>query len=203
MIYLELLWSFIQIGMFSIGGGYAAMPLIQNQVVDIHPWLTLQQFADVMAIAEMTPRPHCHQRGNICRYPGSRNPRRHSCHSGLRAALLRHRSDPCLYLLPVPGSYHGTGRTGRSSPRRHCHDRVRRSLSDDPGVLRSAAAACGPAGSGFDRGHHFRRCRICAAQMESQSHLDHGRRRCGRNRAVLNLLNKKPADISSAGFFYY
>lgn len=57
MIYLELLWSFIQIGMFSIGGGYAAMPLIQNQVVDIHPWLTMQQFADVMAIAEMTPGP--------------------------------------------------------------------------------------------------------------------------------------------------
>lgn len=57
MIYLELFWSFIQIGMFSIGGGYAAMPLIQNQVVDIHPWLSMQQFADVMAIAEMTPGP--------------------------------------------------------------------------------------------------------------------------------------------------
>ena len=40
MIYLELFWSFFQIGLFSIGGGYAAMPLIQNQVVDIHPWLT-------------------------------------------------------------------------------------------------------------------------------------------------------------------
>ena len=36
MIYLELFWSFFQIGLFSIGGGYAAMPLIQNQVVDIH-----------------------------------------------------------------------------------------------------------------------------------------------------------------------
>ena len=35
MIYLELLWSFFQIGLFSIGGGYAAMPLIQNQVVDV------------------------------------------------------------------------------------------------------------------------------------------------------------------------
>ena len=57
MIYLELFWSFVQIGMFSIGGGYAAMPLIQNQVVDIHPWLSMQQFADVMAIAEMTPGP--------------------------------------------------------------------------------------------------------------------------------------------------
>lgn len=57
MIYLELFWSFFQIGLFSIGGGYAAMPLIQNQVVELHPWLTMQQFADIMTIAEMTPGP--------------------------------------------------------------------------------------------------------------------------------------------------
>lgn len=57
MIYAELLWSFFQIGLFSIGGGYAAMPLIQHQVVDLHPWLTMTQFADVMTIAEMTPGP--------------------------------------------------------------------------------------------------------------------------------------------------
>ena len=57
MILIELFWSFIQIGLFSIGGGYAAMPLIQNQVVDIHPWLTMTQFADIMTIAEMTPGP--------------------------------------------------------------------------------------------------------------------------------------------------
>ena len=57
MILLELCWSFFQIGLFSIGGGYAAMPLIQNQVVDMHPWLTMSQFADIMTIAEMTPGP--------------------------------------------------------------------------------------------------------------------------------------------------
>lgn len=57
MIYLQLFWSFFQIGLFSIGGGYAAMPLIQEQVVDIHPWLTMAQFADIMTIAEMTPGP--------------------------------------------------------------------------------------------------------------------------------------------------
>ncbi len=57
MIYLKLLWSFFQIGLFSIGGGYAAMPLIQNQVVDVHAWLTMSQFADIMTIAEMTPGP--------------------------------------------------------------------------------------------------------------------------------------------------
>lgn len=38
MIYLQLFWSFIQIGMFSFGGGYAAMPLIQGQVVTDHGW---------------------------------------------------------------------------------------------------------------------------------------------------------------------
>lgn len=57
MIYLELFWSFFQIGLFSIGGGYAAMPLIQNQAVDLHSWLTMTQFADIMTIAEMTPGP--------------------------------------------------------------------------------------------------------------------------------------------------
>ena len=44
MIYLELFWSFFQVGLFSIGGGYAAMPLIQNQVVDIHPLRTSWPF---------------------------------------------------------------------------------------------------------------------------------------------------------------
>ncbi len=57
MIYLELLWSFCQIGAMSVGGGYAAMPLIQHQVVDVHAGLTMRQGGDVMAIAEMTPGP--------------------------------------------------------------------------------------------------------------------------------------------------
>lgn len=57
MIYLNLFLSFIQIGLFSIGGGYAALPLIQNQVVDLHGWLTLPEFVDVISIAEMTPGP--------------------------------------------------------------------------------------------------------------------------------------------------
>ena len=57
MIYLRLFWSFFQIGLFSIGGGYAAMPLIQHQVVELHHWLTMEQFADIITIAEMTPGP--------------------------------------------------------------------------------------------------------------------------------------------------
>lgn len=57
MIYLQLLFSFIQIGLFSFGGGYAALPLIQNQVVTVHGWLTMSEFADVITISQMTPGP--------------------------------------------------------------------------------------------------------------------------------------------------
>lgn len=54
---LELIWSFFQIGLFSIGGGYAAMPLIRSQIVDLNHWLTMEQFTDLITIAEMTPGP--------------------------------------------------------------------------------------------------------------------------------------------------
>ena len=57
MILLQLFLSFIQIGLFSIGGGYAAMPLIQAQVVETHGWLTMNEFIDLITIAEMTPGP--------------------------------------------------------------------------------------------------------------------------------------------------
>jgi chromate transporter len=57
MNFLNLFWSFFQIGLFSFGGGMAAMPLIQNQVVDLHHWLTMTEFTDLITIAEMTPGP--------------------------------------------------------------------------------------------------------------------------------------------------
>lgn len=57
MIYLELIWSFIQIGLFSIGGGYAAMPLIQHQACEVHNWLSMEEFGDILTISEMTPGP--------------------------------------------------------------------------------------------------------------------------------------------------
>ena len=57
MILWQLFLSFAQIGLFSVGGGYAAIPLIQNQAVEIHGWLTAEQFLDLATIAEMTPGP--------------------------------------------------------------------------------------------------------------------------------------------------
>ena len=53
----QLFLSFIQVGLFSVGGGYGAIPLIQNQIVDIHGLMSLQEFTDLITIAEMTPGP--------------------------------------------------------------------------------------------------------------------------------------------------
>ncbi len=57
MIYLQLFLSFLQIGAFSFGGGYAAMPLIQEQIVEVHPWLSVGEFTDLITLSQMTPGP--------------------------------------------------------------------------------------------------------------------------------------------------
>ncbi|MFC6464217.1 chromate transporter [Marinilactibacillus sp. GCM10026970] len=55
MLYIELFISFFQIGLFSFGGGYAALPLIEQQIIDNRGWMTTQEFIDVLTISEMTP----------------------------------------------------------------------------------------------------------------------------------------------------
>lgn len=57
MIYIELFWSFVQVGLFCVGGGYASMPLIQAQVIDVHGWLSMSEFIDIFTISQMTPGP--------------------------------------------------------------------------------------------------------------------------------------------------
>lgn len=53
----ELFWAFFQVGLFAIGGGYAALPLIQNQAVSIHHWLSASEFSNLVTISQMTPGP--------------------------------------------------------------------------------------------------------------------------------------------------
>ena len=56
-IYIELFWAFFVIGMFTIGGGYAMLSLIQNEVVTTHNWIDETTFTDIVAISQMTPGP--------------------------------------------------------------------------------------------------------------------------------------------------
>ena len=46
-IYWELFWSFVKVGAFCVGGGYASMPLIQAEVIENHAWMTMPQFIDI------------------------------------------------------------------------------------------------------------------------------------------------------------
>ena len=116
MIYLELFWSFFQVGLFSIGGGYAAMPLIQDQVVDIHPWLTMTGFADIMAIAEMTPGPIALNAATFVGIQVAGLPGALSCHYRLYLSILCHCDDFGLCVLPLPWLEHCAGGFGRLRP---------------------------------------------------------------------------------------
>ena len=56
-IFAQLFFTFFKIGAFTFGGGYAMLPLIQVEVIDTYGWLTLNEFLEIIAIAEMTPGP--------------------------------------------------------------------------------------------------------------------------------------------------
>ena len=57
MIFIELLCSFLMIGLFSFGGGYGMLSVIQGEVVTRHAWLTAAEFTDIVAVSQMTPGP--------------------------------------------------------------------------------------------------------------------------------------------------
>lgn len=56
MIYLKLIWSYLKIGLFGFGGGYAMLALVQDEVVG-NGWISQQGFTDIVAISQMTPGP--------------------------------------------------------------------------------------------------------------------------------------------------
>ena len=57
MIFIELFYTFLKIGLFYFGGGYGMLSVIQGEVVTRHAWLTAAEFTDIVAISQMTPGP--------------------------------------------------------------------------------------------------------------------------------------------------
>lgn len=57
IILFSLYWSFLKVGLFTIGGGYAMIPLMEAEVITVHGWLSSSEFLDIIAVAEMTPGP--------------------------------------------------------------------------------------------------------------------------------------------------
>ena len=52
---MDLFTTFFKIGLFTIGGGYAMIPLIEKEVIDKHQWMSQQEFVDLLAVAQSTP----------------------------------------------------------------------------------------------------------------------------------------------------
>ena len=57
MTYFDLFFVFFKVGLFSFGGGYAILPLMQHEVVDVNKWINYKDFVDIVAISQITPGP--------------------------------------------------------------------------------------------------------------------------------------------------
>ena len=124
MIYLQLFFSFLQIGTFSFGGGYAALPLIQNQVVSLHHWISMAEFPD-------DSRTDRHQFRHLCRNQDRRNARCTCCDSRMYPALLHHCDHYCISVYEIPKSGHPAGNSWDASSRRRCTDCLCRNFDPD------------------------------------------------------------------------
>ena len=135
MIYLELFWSFLQIGLFSFGGGYAAMPLIQSQVVTDHSWLNMTEFTDLITISQMTPGPIAI---NSATFVGIKIAGIGGCPGGdpwVYPAVLHHRDIDSETISEVPEYGHSSGCPEFASSGCRSDDCIRRNLHSHYGIL--------------------------------------------------------------------
>ena len=53
--YCDIFWSFFKVGAFTVGGGYAMIPLMQRELVDKHRWMSEEEFLDEVALSQSMP----------------------------------------------------------------------------------------------------------------------------------------------------
>ena len=88
MTYLTLIWTFFKIGLFSFGGGYAILAMIQQEAVVRHAWLSPSEFTDVVAISQMTPGPIAINAATFIGYRQAGIPGSLLCTFGVKSGLL-------------------------------------------------------------------------------------------------------------------
>ncbi len=129
MILLELLWTFLKIGAFTFGGGYAMLPLIQQEVA-AHGWLSAAELVNFVAVSESTPGPFA---VNIATYVGAET----AGAAGAVCATLGVTLPSFIVILIVAGSYE---RFKNSSAVRGCMSGLRPAVV---GLIASAAVSVG------------------------------------------------------------
>ena len=73
MIFLQLFFTFFQIGLFGFGGGYGMLSLIQTEVVHHWGWMTTSEITDIVAVSQMTPGPIGINSATYCGYTAVHN----------------------------------------------------------------------------------------------------------------------------------
>lgn len=113
MIYLQLIWSYLKIGLFGFGGGYAMLSLIEKEIVG-PGWITGQMFTDIVAISQMTPGPIGINSATYIGYvaPGNANPAFDTPLWGVLGSLL------CTLVVILP-SFILVAKTSRFITRHH------------------------------------------------------------------------------------
>lgn len=148
-------------------------PLIQNQVVDVHSWLTMTQFADIMTIAEMTPGPIAINSATFVGIQTAGIPGAHHCNDWMCFAILHDRHDTCVHLLSFSRFEYGTGHFGHAAPCRCRNDRICLSFADDIVILRGKNTARGSCNDTMDSCSYFCGRLFYPSQMESEPDLCH------------------------------
>ena len=131
MIYLQLFLSYLQIGAFSFGGGYAAMPLIQAQVVEKYHWLSMTEFGDCRDDA----RTDRHKLRNLRRHTGRRTFRGTHRNTRMYSAILHHRYSTCKNLYPIPQCKNHAGYSRHTPPGCRLYDCCGRTRNPKLGIL--------------------------------------------------------------------
>jgi len=73
MIFIQLFYTFFQIGLFGFGGGYGMLSLIQGEVVHHWSWMSTSEFTDIVAVSQMTPGPIGINSATYCGYTAVHN----------------------------------------------------------------------------------------------------------------------------------
>lgn len=73
MLFLKLFFSFFKIGLFSFGGGYSMIPLLQSELVYDQAWMSSAEFTNIVALSQMTPGPIGINAATYCGYTAVHN----------------------------------------------------------------------------------------------------------------------------------